>query len=339
MRVAIADTNTTVIEALVNLLAVFPHYEILWIARNKNEAIERAKENSPDLLLLDIHISAAAEIMKNSPCSILLVTKGPMDQHMQLIFEGMGQGALDVISLAGSEKGAFFFGDILRKIDSIARILGMGHDIPRETIVASKEKPAKQHVPLLLIGASTGGPAALVKIFKALSTNNPFATILIQHIDDKFSSGMATWLQEQTSVPVQLLERESHPIAGTVFLASQRNHIVCTSEGTVAYTSYPVNQIYTPSIDVLFISAAKYWPTKSFGVLLTGMGNDGARGLRVLHDAGWHTIAQHEKSCVVYGMPKAAIEMDAAKYVLNIEEIAPRLLKLYHESYKHTIST
>lgn len=334
MRIAIADTNTLTIETLVNILSVFPYYEIVWIARNLNEVVDRVKENTPDVLLLDITIPATALIMKNSPCAVLLLTKGPVDQHMPSIFEGMGQGAIDVISLAGIEKGAAWITDLTRKLEGIARILGLVLEIPKEAPIKSKEKPHKTHIPLLLIGASTGGPAALVKLFKALSTNNPFATVLIQHIDDKFSQGMATWLQEQTSVPVQLLHSDSHPLPGTIFLASQRSHIVVTNKGTLDYSTHPVNQIYTPSIDVLFISAAQNWPGKSFGVLLTGMGDDGARGLRVLRDAGWHTIAQHERSCVVYGMPKAAIDINAAAHILEIDEIAPRLLKLYHESHK-----
>lgn len=337
MRIAIADSNTTIIETLVNLLAVFPHYEIIWIARNQNEVIERTNENTPDLLLLDISISATPFIMKQSPCAILLMTKEPVDKQMPAIFEGMGQGAIDVISLVGLDKGTHCLSELMRKLEGIARILGLNKEIHRDEPHQVKTKSTKPNTPLLLIGASTGGPAALVKIFKALSSNNPFAAVVIQHIDDKFAPGMATWLQEQTSVPVQLLQHEMHPIPGTIFLASQRSHVVVTNTKLLDYTTHPTNQVYTPSIDVLFISAAQHWPEKSYGVLLTGMGDDGARGLRVLHDAGWHTIAQHERSCVVYGMPKAAVELGAAKHILEIDEIAPRLLKLYKESQQHSI--
>lgn len=332
MRIAIADTDTLIIETLVNILSAFPHYEIIWIARNHHEVIDRVKENTPDVLLLDIHIPATAAIMKHSPCAILLSTIGPLDHYMPTIFESMGHGAIDVISLAGLEKGAAWISDLNRKMEGIARILGLGEEIPKEIHHKPTEKPKKTDRPLLLVGASTGGPSALVKLFKSLSSNNPFATVVVQHIDDKFAKGMASWLQEQTSVPVHLLQPDSYPIPGTIFLASQRNHIIVTNKGTLDYSTHPSNQIYTPSIDVLFTSAAQNWPGKSFGVLLTGMGDDGARGLRALREAGWHTIAQHERSCVVYGMPKAAKEMNAAEYILEIEEIAPRLMKLYHES-------
>lgn len=338
MRIAIADTNTVVIETLINLLSVIPSYEIIWIARNKNEAIARSRENKPDLLLLDINIQAITEIMKESPCAIFLLLKGTVNQQTSTIFEGMGQGAIDVISLAGIEKSAICLNQLTHKIESIARILGLSSNVPREDTIKTKHKHHRTKAPLLLIGASTGGPAALVKLFKALAPNNPFATVLIQHIDHKFAEGMATWLQEQTSVPVNLLHHDSQPLPGTVFLASQRNHIVFTSNGTLTYSTNPTNQIYTPSIDVLFISAAQNWTGKGFGVLLTGMGDDGARGLRVLRDAGWHTIAQHERSCVVYGMPKVAADLDAAQHILDIDEIVPRLLSLYNETYKHSLN-
>lgn len=187
-------------------------------------------------------------------------------------------------------------------------------------------------VPLLLVGASTGGPSALLKLFKGLGPKHPFGIVLIQHIDEKFSKGMAEWLQEQAGLPVILVKSGMRPEAGKILLAGEdENHVVLESTGELVFSSIKENASYKPSIDVLFSSAAKNWPYKGYAALLTGMGDDGAKGMLDLYEAGWETVAESKESCIVYGMPKAAIDKGAAKHILPVREIGECLIKCHLE--------
>lgn len=190
-------------------------------------------------------------------------------------------------------------------------------------------------VPLLLVGASTGGPSALVKLFKGLGPEHPFGIVLIQHIDEKFSKGMAEWLQEQAGLPVVLFKSGIRLEAGKILLAGEgQNHVIIDSTGELVFSSIQEHASYKPSIDVLFSSAAKNWPYKGYAVLLTGMGEDGAKGMLDLYGADWETVAESKESCIVYGMPKAAIDKGAAKHILPVHEIGERLIKWHRERSK-----
>lgn len=180
--------------------------------------------------------------------------------------------------------------------------------------------------PLVILGASAGGPVTISKILSVLPENLGAAVIIIQHLDDKFVHELTSWLGKQTKLPVQLAKNGILPEKGKVYVAGTQKHLVINGNLTMGYTPYPEQLPYRPSVDVFFQSALKYWPKKSIAVLLTGMSKDGAQGLKALHDHGWYTIAQHESSCLVYGMPKAAIEMDGADDVLTVEQIPGAIL-------------
>jgi two-component system response regulator WspF len=152
--------------------------------------------------------------------------------------------------------------------------------------------------------------------------------IIVQHVDEEFSSGLAEWLDAQTPLCVRLATRGSHLIPGNVYVAGTNDHLILTSHLTFAYTPEPRELPYRPSVDVLFKSVAKHWPGKGGAILLTGMGRDGAEGLAVLRKTGWHTIAQDETTSVVYGMPKAAKELGAAVEILPLEKIAQAIVMI-----------
>jgi two-component system response regulator WspF len=145
--------------------------------------------------------------------------------------------------------------------------------------------------------------------------------VVVQHVDTEFADGLARWIQTQTSMSAELDTPAARPRAGHVLLAASNDHLVMTRAQHFAYSKEPANLPYRPSVDVFFMSLARYWRTPATAVLLTGMGRDGAQGLLKLRQAGWHTIAQDEKTSVVFGMPKAAIELGAAARVLPLDEI------------------
>lgn len=187
--------------------------------------------------------------------------------------------------------------------------------------------------PLVVIGASAGGPAALAVILSALPAEFPASVIVVQHLDEQFAAGLAQWLQTHSPMPVRLARDGCSLIGGTVLVAATNHHLILTSTSKLRYDPEPVDVVYRPSVDVFFESVVRHWPGRAVGVLLTGMGRDGAKGLKALRDAGYHTIAQDEASSAVYGMPKAAAALQAATEILPLTQIGASLRSRFHQTH------
>jgi two-component system response regulator WspF len=181
---------------------------------------------------------------------------------------------------------------------------------------------------LLAIGASAGGPAAVATVLRGLPPDFPAAIVVVQHVDEQFAHGMAEWLSAQSPIPVRIAADGDRPVPGLALLAGTSDHLVLGSPDRLAYTPDPRECFYRPSVDAFFHSVHLHWRGNVIGVLLTGMGRDGAEGLKALRDAGHHTVAQDEASSVVYGMPKAAVVLGAAVDVLPVERIARALVSI-----------
>ena len=224
-----------------------------------------------------------------------------------------------------------------RSMPSILR--SWGRTVARlvEPAVARPEpvlRPAHRHpvdhskLPIVAIGASTGGPQALAKVLSYLPVNFPAPVLVVQHVDEHFAPGLVSWLQHHTALTVRIA-KDGEPLSGRgVWVAGSRDHMIFNDEdGKLYYTSQPRDTPYRPSVDALFGSLAEEHRALRVGVLLTGMGRDGAEGLLEMRNTGALTIAQDAASCVVYGMPKAAAELDAAAEILTLEAIGPRILQ------------
>ena len=196
-----------------------------------------------------------------------------------------------------------------------------------KTTVAQKALTGLAGPPLVVIGASAGGPAALALLLKGLPAKFPAAIVVVQHIDARFVDGLANWLGEQCSLPVRLAREGDRPEVGTVLLAGHGGHLILRADGRLAYVSEPRNHAFCPSIDIFFQSVCEGWSGATSGVLLTGMGADGALGLKALRLKGRHTIAQDRATSAVYGMPKAAAAVGAAIDILPLDRIAARLVR------------
>jgi len=168
----------------------------------------------------------------------------------------------------------------------------------------------------------------------SLPANFPAPIIVVQHVDAQFTQGLADWLDNQTSLRVRLAVAGEYPPVGTVLLAGSERHLVLISPTRLSYTSQPEDSSYHPSIDVFFKSVERFWQGSVIGVILTGMGRDGAEGLRALSASGHHTIAQDQASSAVYGMPKAAAELQAAREILPLDKIGPRLRNIVAEKLR-----
>jgi two-component system response regulator WspF len=334
MKIAIVNDMPLAVEALRRALAFEPAHQVVWVARDGAEAVRLCAENTPDLILMDLimpvmdGVEATRRIMAETPCAIVIVTVD-RQQNVHRVFEAMGHGALDVVDTpalgAGNAQEAA--APLLRKILNIGWLIG--EKTPRSRPAATPLRSSVSCKRLVAIGSSAGGPAALEVLLKGLPRDFSAAIVLVQHVDQVFAAGMAEWLASASGLDVRLAREGEPPQAGAVLLAGTNHHIRLLKNGTLAYTAEPVNEIYRPSIDVFFESVASYWNGDAIGVLLTGMGRDGAQGLKLMRDQGYLTIAQDQQSSAVYGMPKAAAAIDAAVEIRPLEKIAPRLLEVF----------
>jgi two-component system, chemotaxis family, response regulator WspF len=178
---------------------------------------------------------------------------------------------------------------------------------------------------LVAIGASAGGPAVLSTLLKRLPKDFAGAVVIIQHMDAQMAAGMAEWLGQDSAIPVRLAREGDQPTPGVALVAGTSDHLVLKTATRLGYTPDPREYVYRPSVDAFFMSVGRLWQGPAIGVLLTGMGRDGAAGLKALRDRGCHTIAQDAASSAVYGMPKAAARLDAAVDILSIDRIPARL--------------
>lgn len=178
----------------------------------------------------------------------------------------------------------------------------------------------------MAIGASTGGPQALYTILKQLPANFPVPILCVQHISEGFLQGLVDWLAAECFLRVTIAQPGEFPKPGTVYFAPERQHLQLDTQGRLTTVSTPAVSGHRPSVTALFQAVATCYPRSAVGILLTGMGRDGADGLQAIAQAGGTTIAQDEQTCVVFGMPKEAIALGAAQHILAIGEIAPMLL-------------
>jgi two-component system, chemotaxis family, response regulator WspF len=331
MKIGIVNDLPMAVEALRRALALSPRHEVIWTANDGAEAVARCAQQRPDLVLMDLimpgmdGVEATRRIMASTPCTILIVTVS-VDINASRVFEAMGYGALDAVDtpILGSGDLATNSAPFLAKLDTIARLLGDGAK-SRSPVTFGRTSPTSRHA-LVAIGASAGGPAALAMLLEGLPRSFPAALVIIQHVDERFVSGLAEWLRRHSALPVRLAEEGDRPLPGTVLLAGTGDHLTLKAADRLGYTAEPRDYAYRPSVDVFFQSVGTLWPGKAIGVLLTGMGADGALGLKALRAKGHYTIAQDQASSAVYGMPKAAAAAKAAVDILPLQRIAPKIV-------------
>ncbi|GAT35052.1 two-component system, chemotaxis family [Terrimicrobium sacchariphilum] len=324
MRIAIVNDSLTAVALLKEVIAAEEGFAEAWVAVDGSEAVQKCRDDVPDIILMDLvmpvlgGVEATRQIMRETPCPILVVT-GSVEGNVSAVFEAMGAGAVDAVTTPafGSSEARRILVDKIRSVASIAApsaIFRKGGSRTRKEGVADA---------CVLIGSSAGGPAALMTILEQLPASLRAAVIIVQHIDARFDAELASWLDAKTQLPVRLAEEGEEPPPGEVVVSRGGRHLTF-SHRRLRYTSVP-DLSYQPSVDVLFESAVTQGTAHLMGVVLTGMGRDGARGLMCLRTAGHLTIAQDEATAAIYGMPRAATENGAAREVLPLDRIASRI--------------
>ena len=336
MRIGLVNDLPGMNELLRRIVDLAPKHRVIWMAGSGAEAVERCARETPDLILMDLVMpvmngaEATRRIMASTPCAILLVTASVRD-NAGLALDAFSHGAIDAVDVPMMDGGDLrnAAAAFLSKIDMMSRLVGetsgTGNAAARPRCGAlAPHRPPR----LIAIGASAGGPAVLATIMRDLPKECPAAIVVVQHVGEQFASGLADWLGQDSALPVRVAEEGDQPAIGCVLLAGTSDHLTMKTAERLGYTAEPSDYAHRPSVDVFFQSVCRLWLGDVVGVLLTGMGRDGALGLRALRERGHYTIAQDEATSAVYGMPKAAAALNAAVEILAAERIAPRLMEV-----------
>lgn len=337
IRVLVVDDSITVRNRLREVLAADPEIEVVAEAEDGSRAIELCREFRPGVVTMDMMmpvmtgLAATEYIMAHFPTPILIVSSSTNRGELFKTYEALAAGAIDVLEKPSGTNDGDWDQRLISTVKLISRIKAITH--PRARLsgflhasprAAPVSPPNQQACEVVGIGASTGGPAAIVEVLKALPANFPMPILLVMHIGQPFANAFAEWLDAQTAHPVAYAREGEHiaAAASRVIMAPPDVHMEI-SAGRVRLKSSPERNFCRPSVDVLFESIAREYGAASAACLLTGMGRDGASGLLAIRRAGGFTVAQDEATSVVYGMPREAALLDAAKRVLPIGEIGP----------------
>lgn len=338
MRIGIVNDSIMACEVLRRVVLSVPGQEVAWIARDGEQAVAKTRSERPDVILMDLFmpvmdgVEATRRIMNEWPCPILVVT-ATVSGHISKVYQAMGHGALDAVDTPVLGSGGELAGaaSLLRKLDVIGKLTGKEPPRPAEAPslgAPTRPVPEPAHHPLIVLGASTGGPFALAEILARIPAGLQTSIVIVQHVDAAFAPGLSQWLSEHAGRQIHLVTEGMDLSEGKLLLSGTDDHLVLGADRRLHYSAEPRTLNYRPSVDVFFKSVARYWPRPGVAALLTGMGRDGAEGLLELHRLGWKTIAQDESTSVVWGMPRAAAELGAADQVLPLPRIAETIVSL-----------
>jgi two-component system chemotaxis response regulator CheB len=336
---------------LKKMLAASPEIHVVGTARNGREALDVIPRLQPDVICTDFHmpemdgLELTRQVMGRFPCPILVVSVSVQEDDSHNIFRLLEAGAIDVFpkprgGMAPGEQGLAT--EFIRKIKILSGVVPFTkHRTAAQLKASSHEQLYTTEVRALrvvAIGASTGGPQALQTILTPLPRNFPVPILCVQHISEGFLHGLVDWLAAQCRMKVKLAEPGERPLPGTVYFPQEGTHLEIDQTGKLRLSSTPPVGGHRPSVTVTLTSVAQHFGTTAIGILLTGMGGDGAEGLQAISQAGGVTIAQNEESSVVFGMPKQAIALGAARHVLPVHKISPMLLALVMEKRRGVTS-
>jgi two-component system chemotaxis response regulator CheB len=343
IRVLVVDDSPVVRAILVSMLASVPGFDVAGQAADGEEAVRLTASLRPDVITMDIRmprmngLDATRQIMRATPTPIVVVASSVYESDLNIAFNAVEAGALTVVEKPRGLSEADF--DAVR--DQLTTTVRLMSDVQVVTLWSSDRqatqvtrRPVRLDTwqalrpEVIAIGASTGGPGILHQILRSLPSDFSIPVVVVQHITPGFGPGFAHWLDSVTPLGVALAQEGERLAPGRVFIAPDDLHLTITPGGIVRLErSEPISG-RRPSATRLFESAAKTFGAAALAIILTGMGDDGANGLAAVRQKGGRVIAQNEESCVVFGMPKVAIERGIVDQVLAPDDIASTLRNL-----------
>lgn len=335
IKVLLVDDSALALAILKRVLATAPDIEVAGTAKDGREALDLIPRLNPAVVCTDLHmpgmdgLELTRQIMDRFPRPVLVVSVS-VENNSQNVFKLLEAGALDVFSkpVTGSEEEYLKSSqELVEKI----RVLSGVHVFRRRSAVSAKadsENGVSAALRIVAFGASTGGPMALETVFSKLPAGFPVPILCVQHISSGFLAGLVEWLSRHCPLQVKVFEPDEFPLPGRVYFAAEGGHMEVDGQGRLVLSRVLPENGHRPSISATFRSVARYYGKSAAGVLLTGMGDDGADGLKAIADVDGVTIAQNEETSVVFGMSRQAIQLGAAKYVLPLDKIADTLIDL-----------
>jgi two-component system, chemotaxis family, protein-glutamate methylesterase/glutaminase len=346
IRVLVVDDSPVSRDLLIYLYNSDEDLQVIGVANDGEQAVSMAQRLQPDVISMDIHLpkmngyDATRKIMETCPTRIVMVTATANPNEVAATFHSLEAGALTILvkPIGPSHPGfAEMKDELLRTIKLMAEVPvvrrwarkaasasvdvhGNGPDAHSQ-----RQSSPRSEIRLVAIGASTGGPLALQTILSRLPRAFAVPIVIVQHISGGFSTGLAEWLGRTSGYPVRISKHGEAVQPGIAYFAPEDFHIQVTTDGRIALSDAPPEHGSRPSVSCLFRSVATAFGPNAVGVLLTGMGKDGARELKQMLDAGATTIAQDKESSIVFGMPGEAVKLNAATYVSTPEDIASTL--------------
>jgi two-component system chemotaxis response regulator CheB len=347
IRILVVDDSPVARDLLTYLFNSDPQLQVIGVAASGEQAVEAAQRLRPDVISMDIHLpkmdgyEATRAIMETCPTRIVMVTATANPHEVAATFHALEAGALTILGkpIGPSHPGyAEMADELIRTIKLMAEVQVVKrwtrkagaapasgtHEAARDR-AAAHPPSQRPEIRVVAIGASTGGPIALQTILKRLPKSFAVPILIVQHISGGFSDGLAEWLGRTSGFPVRIPRHGEAAVAGTAYFAPDDLHLQIASDGRIVLSDAPPEYGSRPSVACLFRAVATAFGANAAGVLLTGMGRDGAKELKQMHDVGAVTIAQDRESSIVYGMPGEAVRLNAATYVSTPEEIASTL--------------
>ena len=349
IRILIAEDSKVTAMLLQAVFDAAPDMQVIGVAGDGLKAVKMAQNMKPDIVAMDIHmpvldgLEATRRIMNSNPMPIILISVSLESKDLKITFKAVEAGALAVMEKPEGFEDSNFKGDcrdlvnMIRVMSSVTVQRRKDHrNAATRQVDAIPEpvqtkRPTDAHCDLVAIGSSLGGPQALQSILAGLPADFPVPVVITQHISTGFLQGLVDWLNIDSPVHIKQAQANELLLAGHVYLAPDGVHLKVRStadELRVWLGDEEPEHGFRPSASVMLKSVATVCPGKAVGIILSGIGRDGASGLLNMRQAGCTTLVQDKASAVIYGMPGAALELDAVAHVVRVEKMTDRLIEI-----------
>lgn len=339
IRVLVADDDRVAQALLVRILDADPNIRVVRVAEDGQAAVDAVHSTDLDLVVMDINMprmngfDATRQIMASRALPIVMVSG--TEQVEDALFECLDAGALTVLvkpGYPGDPLSQELAAELVQTVKLMSEVKVVTRRPPRQ--IASVQVPAAgsaddPRLEVLAIGASTGGPPILRTILDGLPQPFPVPILIVQHIASGFLTGLIDWLKTETGLDIHVGAHQERMQIGHVYMAPDDYHMGVAPSKRIILSRDELEFSIRPAVNYLFRSVAATYGPRAAGVLLSGMGQDGAQGLRLLRDKGALTIAQDKATSVVFGMPAEAIKLNAAQYILPPEKIVAKLTHVF----------